>query len=121
MARVSNGADIEVRNARPSLQVEIVSDGPKVTDYEPTCTCRRLMAGGRAPTEAREWSEDCPEHGIDSTWWAEVGKTKMAAQNDRAVVMQAIDAVARAGKLELAQAAMKALDRLTLTIREQAG
>lgn len=34
-----------------------------------TCTCGRIKIGGET-TEARNWSPDCEEHGLDSEWWS---------------------------------------------------
>lgn len=32
------------------------------------CECRWVRAGSSEAT-ARNWSRDCPEHGMDSEWW----------------------------------------------------
>lgn len=75
------------------------------------CTCAPVhlnTAGGGA----RDWRGDCPEHGVHSEWYRTVGRDRFQRRSDQAIVAQALAALARSGKTELAKAAREAVQRL---------
>lgn len=65
-----------------------------------TCTCGRIKVGGRL-TESRNWSPDCPEHGLISEWYnSEVQKTKRREASARLRDLQRRAREARAAVIQ---------------------
>jgi hypothetical protein len=66
------------------------------------CTCPELMLNsGKGATGVRNWSEACPEHGVDSDWYRSPGQVaKRAADRERLIGLQEQARQARAAARE---------------------
>ena len=56
-----------------------------------SCSCGIIRVGGE-PTESRNWSLDCEEHGLESEWYKselQVSKRRIASERLRALQAEA--------------------------------
>jgi len=51
------------------------------------CTCGRIVVG-MTVTDARNWNQNCPAHGVDSQWYEELGKERFEKTVARSVELQ---------------------------------
>lgn len=68
----------------------------------PNCTCSELMLNsGKGATGVRNWSETCPEHGVESDWYRSPEQvTKRAVDRERLIGLQEQARQARAAARE---------------------
>jgi len=62
------------------------------------CTCGAVKVGGK-PTSSRNWSPECPEHGLKSAWWS--SPEQVAHREDQSKRLRELQARARAARQAL--------------------
>lgn len=67
-----------------------------------SCTCRELMLNsGKGATGVHNWSDTCPEHGVDSDWYRSPEQVaRRAAERERSIGLQEQARLARAAARE---------------------